>query len=63
MLLAAEHEDGSPMSRDELRDELMTALVAGHETTASELAWGFERLAREPAVLRAPARGGGRRRL
>ena len=50
MLLAAEHEDGSPMSRDELRDELMTALVAGHETTASELAWGFERLAREPAV-------------
>jgi cytochrome P450 len=51
MLLAAEHEDGSPMSPDELRDELMTALVAGHETTASELAWGFERLSREPAVL------------
>jgi cytochrome P450 len=50
MLLAAEHEDGSPMSPEELRDELMTALVAGHETTASELAWGFERLAREPAV-------------
>jgi hypothetical protein len=51
MLLAAEHEDGSPMSAEELRDELMTALVAGHETTASELAWGFERLSREPAVL------------
>jgi cytochrome P450 len=51
MLLDAEHEDGSPMSSQELRDELMTALVAGHETTASELAWGFERLAREPAVL------------
>ncbi len=51
MLLAAEHEDGSPMSPEELRDELMTALVAGHETTASELAWGFERLSREPAVL------------
>jgi cytochrome P450 len=51
MLLAAEHEDGSPMSPVELRDELMTALVAGHETTASELAWGFERLSREPAVL------------
>ena len=51
MLLDAEHEDGSPMSPQELRDELMTALVAGHETTASELAWGFERLAREPAVL------------
>jgi cytochrome P450 len=51
MLLAAEHEDGSPMSPEELRDELMTALVAGHETTASELAWGFERLSREPAAL------------
>jgi cytochrome P450 len=51
MLLAAEHEDGSPMSPEELRDELMTALVAGHETTASQLAWTFERLAREPRVL------------
>jgi len=51
LLLAARHEDGSPMSAQELRDELMTALVAGHETTASQLAWAFERLAREPAVL------------
>jgi len=51
LLLAAEHEDGSPMSPQELRDELMTALVAGHETTASQLAWAFERLSREPAVL------------
>jgi cytochrome P450 len=51
MLLAARHEDGSPMSAQELRDELMTALVAGHETTASQLAWAFERLAREPAAL------------
>jgi cytochrome P450 len=50
MLLQARHEDGSPMSDQELRDELMTALVAGHETTASQLAWAFERLAREPAV-------------
>jgi len=50
MLLEARHEDGSPMSHVELRDELMTLLVAGHETTASELAWGFERLARTPAV-------------
>jgi cytochrome P450 len=56
MLLAARHEDGSPMSQKELRDELMTMLVAGHETTASELAWAFERLAREPAVLRALVR-------
>jgi cytochrome P450 len=51
MLLQARHEDGSEMSGQEIRDELMTSLVAGHETTASQLAWGFERLAREPAVL------------
>jgi cytochrome P450 len=51
MLLAATHEDGSPMSAQELRDELMTLLVAGHETTASELAWAFERLSRTPAAL------------
>jgi cytochrome P450 len=51
LLLAAEHDDGSPMSARELRDELMTALVAGHETTASELSWAFERLSREPMVL------------
>ncbi len=36
------------MSPAELRDELVTALVAGHETTASQLAWGFELLARQP---------------
>jgi cytochrome P450 len=53
MLLAARHEDGSPMSQQELRDELMTLLVAGHETTASELAWAFERLARAPRSLAA----------
>jgi cytochrome P450 len=51
MLLEARHEDGSPMSAQELRDELMTALVAGHETTASQLAWAFERLAHEPEVV------------
>jgi cytochrome P450 len=51
MLLEARHEDGSPMSDQELRDELMTLLVAGHETTASSLSWAFERLAREPRVL------------
>ncbi len=50
MLLQARHEDGSPMSRQELRDELMTALTAGHETTASQLAWAFEQLARAPQV-------------
>jgi cytochrome P450 len=51
MLLGARHDDGAPMSPQELRDELMTALVAGHETTASQLAWAFERLAHEPEVV------------
>jgi len=51
ILLAARHEDGQPMSDQELRDELMTLLVAGHETTASTLAWGFDQLARDPRVV------------
>ncbi len=51
MLLEARHEDGSPMSEQEIRDELMTLLVAGHETTATTLAWAFERLAQDPRVL------------
>jgi cytochrome P450 len=51
LLLSARHEDGSPMSDAELRDELVTALVAGHETTASQLAWGFEMLSRQPRVV------------
>jgi cytochrome P450 len=51
LLLQAEHEDGSPMSDRELRDELVTLLVAGHETTATALAWAVERLARHPDKL------------
>jgi cytochrome P450 len=51
MLLEARHEDGSPMTDQELRDELMTLLVAGHETTASTLAWAFSQLPHHPAVL------------
>jgi cytochrome P450 len=51
MLLAARHEDGSEMSDQELRDELMTLLVAGHETTASSLAFGFNMLGRHPRVV------------
>jgi cytochrome P450 len=47
MMLAAKHEDESPMSDQEIHDELMTALVAGHETTASQLAWTFMHLARD----------------
>ena len=51
LLLGARHEDGAEMSAQELRDELVTLLVAGHETTASQLAWVFERLVRAPEVL------------
>lgn len=50
-LLQARREDGSKMSRRELRDELMTTLVASHETTASQLAWAFEQLASAPDVM------------
>ena len=50
-LVAARHEDGSPMSDLEVHDELLTLLVAGHETTATQLAWTLERLTREPRVL------------
>jgi cytochrome P450 len=51
LLLAARHEDGSAMSDVELRDQLVTLLTAGHETTATGLAWAFERLLRTPTVL------------
>ncbi|MGE5283278.1 MAG: cytochrome P450 [Chloroflexota bacterium] len=51
LLLEAEHDDGSPMSDEELRDELVTVLGAGHETTATGLAWAMERLLRSPRVL------------
>jgi cytochrome P450 family 135 len=51
LLLSAHHEDGSPMSDVELRDELMTLLTAGFETTATGLSWAFERLLRTPAVM------------
>jgi cytochrome P450 family 135 len=47
-LLQARHEDGQPMSDVEIRDELMTLLLAGHETTATALAWAVERLVRHP---------------
>jgi cytochrome P450 len=51
LLIAARHEDGSPMSDEEIRDELVTLLVAGHETTATALAWAVERLVRHPEKL------------
>jgi len=51
LLLRARDEDGQPMTFAELRDELFTMLAAGHETTATELAFAFELLIRNPAVL------------
>ena len=51
MLLAARDEDGGALTDEEVRDELMTLLIAGHETTATALAWSFERLLRAPGVL------------
>ncbi len=53
LLAEARGEDGSPLSRSDVRDELMTLLVAGYETTATTLAWALERLARNPAALAA----------
>jgi cytochrome P450 len=51
VLKQARHEDGSPPTRGELRDQLATLLAAGHETTASALGWALERLSRHPEVL------------
>jgi cytochrome P450 family 135 len=51
LLLEARHDDGSPMGDEELRDELVTVLGAGHETTATGLAWAMERLLRNADVL------------
>jgi cytochrome P450 family 135 len=51
MLVGACHEDGSPMNDTEIRDQLLTLLTAGHETTATSLAWAVERLSRHPQKL------------
>ena len=61
LLLEAETEDGERLTDQELRDELLTLVLAGHETTANSLAWAFERLLRHPAAyerLRDVARSG-----
>lgn len=55
LMLRSTYEDGSTMSRKDIGDELLTLLAAGHETTASTLAWAFERLTRHPDVLAALA--------
>jgi cytochrome P450 family 135 len=51
LLLAARDEDGTPLTDGELRDELITLLLAGHETTATSIGWAFERLLRTPQAL------------
>jgi len=53
LLLRSTYDDGSSMSRKDIADELVALLTAGHETTASTLAWAFERLRRHPDVLTA----------
>jgi cytochrome P450 len=51
LLVSARFEDGEPMADAEIRDQLMTLLLAGHETTATGLAWTFDLLLRHPPVL------------
>ena len=51
LLLRSRHDDGTGMSRQDICDELLTLIGAGHETTASALGWTFERLRRHPDVL------------
>ena len=50
LLLRTEDEEGRPLPDRELRDELMTLVLAGHETTANQLAWAWERLLRAPTA-------------
>lgn len=51
LLLQARYDDGSPIADDHISDELLTLLSAGHETTATTLAWALERLRRHPRLL------------
>src|SRR3954447_14504401 len=51
LLLRARDEGGEPMTDREVRDQVVTLLLAGHETTATSLAWAFERLTRTPDAL------------
>jgi cytochrome P450 len=60
MLVSARFDDGTEMSDRELRDQLMTLLAAGHETTATALAWAFDFLLHDPeALARARESAGG----
>ena len=59
-LLLARDEHGEGLSDGEVRDELLTLLLAGHETTAAGLAWAFDLLLHEPRVMSARGRARGR---
>ena len=63
MLVAARYDDGEGMDDSEIRDQLMTLLVAGHETTATSLAWASRAPLPRPGGDGAAARRGRRRRL
>ena len=60
LIMRARTEEGDALTDRELRDELMTLVLAGHETTANQLAWAWERLVRSAGGARAAARGGPR---
>ncbi|MEU9806369.1 cytochrome P450 [Mycobacterium sp. NPDC050853] len=51
LLLRSTYDDGTSMSRSDVGDELLTLLAAGHETTATTLAWALERISRHPRIL------------
>lgn len=51
LLLQARYDNGEPLSDRHIADELLTQLVAGHETTSTQLSWAIERLRRHPAAL------------
>jgi cytochrome P450 len=51
-LRGARNPDGSPISQRQVRDNVMTTIVSGHETSASELEWAFQLLAHNPTVMR-----------
>ena len=52
LLVRTRHEDGSPLPEQEIRDELLTLMMAGYETTTGALAWSLERLMRNPEPMR-----------
>lgn len=51
MMLASRHEDGTLKSDEEIRDELIPLMFAGHQTTAVALSWALYELGRHPTVL------------